>query len=316
MVAPRHTKPVPCYSGSIGLNNRVVSHRLPFNVESGVTALEVARDLVIDRTGECVTRRGYSLLEAGSFHSIYPLAESFYVAKDRESDTAIYLASIVDESSNISLVGVISGLSKGKPISYFRLRNSVFYSNGSQSGVLNETTSSPWPENTFTAETTASMEPFIKGDQIAMLAGRAIASKGPRLYFSEYNLLGLYDATRNIRELEHEVIMLAPVQTGLFVSTTECIFFFKGNNPAKWLIEQVTNYPASRGCVYPELIKPSDLNSDSANLAAMFGTTKGPAFGLSNGTVELQIDKQVKLDPTCYQAGCITLIDDTLIIQS
>jgi len=317
MPAPRHTSPVQVFSGSIGLNNKIVPHRLPFSLESGVGAFEEAVNVIIDKTGEPVTRRGYSLLEAGSFHSLWPCSHtSFYVAKDRDSDTAIYLANISSNSGQVSLKGVVSGLTKRLKISYFKLQDTIFYSNGNQSGRLNGTQASPWPVNEFTNDTTADMLPFIKGKHIGLFAGRALASKGPRLIFSEYNLLGLYDSVRNIREFESDITMIYPVQTGVFISTTNSIYFLSGKNPTKWIVEQVSTFPALEYCRYHELVKPGDLSSDSINLAALFGTTKGPALGLSNGTVQTQIDKNINLELTCYSPSDIILHGDTLILQT
>jgi hypothetical protein len=316
MPPPRHTSPVPVFSGSIGLNNKIAPHRLPYSIESGVGAFEEATNVIIDQTGEPVTRRGYSLLEAGSFHSMIPVDTYFYVAKDRTSDTAIYLASISSISGQINLVGVVSGLTKKLKLSYFRLRDTIFYSNGEQSGMLNGSASSPWPESNFTHETTADMKPFIKGKHISLFAGRALASVGPRLVFSEYNLFGIYDAVRNVREFESDIVLVCPVQTGVFVSTTMAIYFLSGKNPAKWTLDQVTTFPAVEWCKQYDLVKPGDLKSDSVSLAALFGTVKGPAIGLSNGTVQTQIDTNISLNLTCHSPGAIVLHGDTLILQS
>lgn len=315
MPAPRHTSPVPVFTGSIGLNNVTTPHRLPFSLETGVGACESISNFIIDQTGEPVTRKGYSLLEAGTFHSLVPVGTYFYVAKDRVSDTAIYLANI-SNFGQVTLTGVVSGLSKGLKLDYFKLRDSIFYSNGQQSGQLNQMQALPWPENKFTNETTADLLPFIKGDHIELHIGRALASKGSRLYFSEYNLLGLYDSVRNVREFESDIIMICSVQTGIFVSTTNCIYFLAGKNPTKWTIEKVTTFPAIEWCRQLELVKPNSLNSDSINLAVLFGTTKGPVLGLSNGTVQTQIDKNVKTSSNCFSPGAIVLHGDTLILQS
>lgn len=316
MPAPRHTSPVPVFSGSIGLNNRITPHRLPYSSETGVCAFEEATNVIIDQTGEPVTRRGYSLLEAGLFHSMMPVDNYFYVAKDRTADTAIYLANISSNSGQINLLGAVSGLTKGLKLSYFRLRNTVYYSNGVQSGRLENSSALPWPESIFTHETTADMVPFIQGKHISLFAGRALASKGPRLIYSEYNLLGIYDTVRNIREFESDIILICPVQTGVFISTTKAIYFLSGKNPAKWTVDQVTTFPAIEWCKQYELVKPGDLKSDSISLAALFGTVKGPALGLANGTVQTQIDANVKLDLDCHTPGAIVLHGDTLILQS
>lgn len=316
MPPPRHTKPVPVFSGSIGLNNKITPHRLPYSLETGVGALEEATNVILDQTGEPVTRRGYSLLEAGSFHSMISVDTYFYIAKDRATDTAIYLASISSNSGQVNLLGVVSGLTKKLKLSYFRLRNTIFYSNGEQSGRLDNSLASPWPESNFTHETTADMVPFVKGKHISLFAGRALASKGPRLVYSEYNLFGIYDTVRNIREFESDIILICPVQTGVFISTTKAIYFLSGKNPAKWTVEQVTTFPAVEWCKQYDLVKPGDLNSDSIGLAALFGTIKGPALGLTNGTVQTQVDKNVNLSLACQSPGAIVLHGNTLILQS
>ena len=183
------------YSGGVGINNKVVSHRLDFG-ESGVSALEDATDILVGRTGEVVTRRGTSLLEAGVFHSTFKTDGGFYVVKDRDSDSALYRA-VVQSNGDITLNGIRSGLSKGNRMSFCVLGDKTYYTNGSDRGFLQIDTSSDWTDSEWTGgDSNRSFNETPVGNHIDVLSGRIALSVGEEIFWTEYGLPGLVDGRR------------------------------------------------------------------------------------------------------------------------
>jgi len=247
---------------------------------------------------------------------MYPAKHGFYIAEDRESDTAIHIAS-VDSLGQVQLKGIWAGLSKGKWLSYFVLEDIVFYANGTQNGVLFQDTRAPWIESEFTDNTTADMVQTPVGNHIEILSGRALVAIDNEIIYSEHGLLGITDTTRNRQRFEHRIVLMCAVQTGVFVSTTEAIYFLSGLIPSKWEIKRVANYPAIEWCREPGLVDPVKLGFKSSHLGVLFGTVEGPVVGLSDGSLHNSINKNVQMPTTCGgNQGSIMTVDDSLIIQS
>jgi hypothetical protein len=320
MPAPRHTSPVPLFSGSIGLNNRLTAHRIPFSEDSGVGGLEVAKNILIDPTGEIVSMKGDTKLLSGSFRDLYPSltdSASFYVVQERETDAAILLVSIGADKS-IFTTGVRSGLPKSVRLSYCALQDSILYSSGSIRGILYEDNSSPWPSQSFTADTTADMQAFPTCTHIDFFSGRVVGSVGSSLYYSEYGLINLYDSVRDVAQFEHPIIGIVAVSTGIFVSTTKGIFFIAGLTPSNWAVSKVADYAMLEYCVHHSLVSPTQYGVDTPGLAGLVGTARGPALLLASGRVKPLADENVNFNSHCSASATsgIMVVEDTLIVQS
>jgi hypothetical protein len=302
------------YSGSIGLNNKVAPHRLQYSAKTGVSALEAADNVIIDRTGEIVTRRGTELVQSGNYHSMWSVPGGFYVVEDRDADSALMFASVADDGS-IGMTGIRSGLARGKRVSYADLDNSTLYCNGTQNGQLIDFVSSPWP----VSEWTGSSERIEKikapvGEHIDVLSGRDLISVADELFATEYGLPGIVDANSTRRRLDGRIIAVVSVQSGAFVSTTDAIYFISGTSPSKWTMKKVLDYPALEWGNNQTLINPSDFGLESYTLSALFATVNGPVVGFPDGTAINLIDKNVTT-PNC-SSGAIMVVDETMIIQS
>jgi len=304
------------YSGSIGLNNKVLPHRLPFDGK-GVSALETATDFVIGRNGEAVTRRGISLAESGAFHSMYQWSGGFYVVKDRNEDSALYFVRVSD-SGDLSLSGVRSGLSQGAKIDYAPLGDKLFYSNGYERGYLTVSDGSEaWPTNTA-RETTREMVSLPVPKHLDLLSGRMVVSSGDEIFYSEYGKPGIYDAVKSRRHFETDVIMVYAVSTGVFVSQTDSVWFVSGVDPSPSTLtaRKVLEYPAVEYCRVPGTVNPMDYGFDSSLPAALFGTIRGPVVGFQDGTCINLIDNNVTMPDCGTHDGAIMVVDDSLILQT
>lgn len=305
------------FSGGIGLNNKIVSHRLPFDKEKGVHAFEDTMDILIDRTGEVVTKRDATNVNAGSFHSMFKVPNGFFVVEDRVSDSAIYKA-IPDSTGQITLSGIRSGLLRGAKVSFLERDGEFLYSNGTQSGIINDIVSEPWPTNEWTgSENNSDMVATPAGIHLGMLSGRILLAVGKEIIFTEYGLPGIIDNVKNRRRYKSKVSMILPVQTGVYVSDEYAVYFLTGNNPRSWTSEKVLDYPAVEWGTNQDLINPSMFGLESYKPAGLFATVNGPVIGMPDGTPINLTEKNVTMPKNCgTQSGSILVVDETTVIQS
>lgn len=299
-----------------GLNNQVVAHRLPFDGDTGVGALEEADNVLIDKSGEIATRRGIVKVQDGTFHSTFRCNGGFYIVKDYNLESALYKA-VPNSDGSLELYGIRSSLSYGAKMDFVELNGEFLYCNGSQNGILKQDTSSPWPEQSWTGpESSIEMVSPPVGEHIDILSGRILISAGQELFYTEHGLVGLIDEAGNRVRLESRIVMVCAVQSGVFISDENSIYFISGINPKDWTIKQITNYPAIEWSREQGLVDPSLFGVESFEMAALFGTVRGPCVGLPGGEVINLIDKDLTMPKCGVREGSIMVVDDTTIIQS
>ena len=307
---------VPIYSGSVGINNKIPAHRLFYDRETGVAALETAEDVLIDRTGEIVSRRGTNQLYSGSYHSLFPGMDWGLVAKDRDDDTAIYKV-VVSGGGAVSLDGVASGFAKGRKFDFCRVIDAVFYTNGSENGMFTQDCMSvAWKESAWANdESKVQWAAPPPADHLGYNAGRIYFSIGNVLYYTEFGHLGLYDLASDGEQFPSKILVIAPAADGLYVSTQEAIYFLTGLNPKEWTSRQVANYPALEWGKFHGTVDPSFFGFETNVPSSLLTTVNGPVLCLPSGQIVNLIDKNVTL-PHCSGAGAIAVFDETLIIQT
>ncbi len=307
---------VNIFKASTGFNNKVVKERLTFDPQAGVAALEDCNNVLIDRTGSIVTRRGYKRVAEGHFHSFYPangLDNSFYAVMD---------SSLVRVSSKndgeVEIINIRKGLTLDAKMDYCTLGNKVFYANGFEYGVLIAGEDYLWPKNKWPGpDSTASFEPTPPGEHLEKLSGRILLSRGNLLFYTEYGLPGLVDMARNVVRFPSNIQLLAsPGGGGVFVSDESKIYFLAGQNPREWQMSVVTEYPALNGGRYPRLLPASLFGLESDSLCVLVATSRGPCIGFPDGSFFNLIDKQVDVHDSTCDNGTIIIVDDSLILQS
>lgn len=303
---------ITIYSGSIGVNNKVTPHRLPFG-RGGVSALEQSENVLIDISGEIVSRKGSINVSSGSFHSTFPAPGGFYVVRDGADASSLFRA-VIDADGSVDLNGIRSGMARRK-VDYANIGEKTFYCNGVDNGALTFDHSALWPTNEWTGqETTADMVATPTGEHLDVLSGRLILSVGDELFFTEYGLPGLIDNVRNRRRLESRIIMIASVQTGVYVSDEKAVYFLAGTNPHEWNVRKVLNYPAVEWGRNHDLINPSYFGIETTELSCLFATSRGPVVGLPDGIALNLIEDNVST-AKCT-TGCCMVVDETMILQS
>ncbi len=296
---------------AMGINNKVVSHRLPFD-KNGISAFESAMDVLIDSTGEVISRRGNTLLASGVFHSGWETSDGFYCIQDRDTDSALMKAIVT--SGEIELVGIRDSMTIGAKCSYMDLAGKTYYMNGYERGVISNGVSSSWQEQDWTGpETTSEMLGMPTGAHLDMLSGHMLVAVGDELFHSEHGLLNLTDNLKNRVRFESNITMLIAVQSGVFVSDERSIYFLSNPDPNQWMLKRVSNYPGKgRG---QTLVDPSFFGIETNQLSALMATTQGQCIGLPDGTLLNLINKNLTLPANCG-SGAIMVVDETTILQS
>lgn len=312
-------KKITLYSGSIGINNKITSHRLFFK-ENGIVAFEQAKNVLIDQTGEVVTRKGTLQVESGDYHSLFSGDDWGIVAKNRINDTALYQV-IVDQNNTITLTGIRDNLTKEARIDFCDVQNVIFYSNGYENGMITkDCISVPWKESINSNN--RSLKNFVAppvGDHLCYNAGRIYWSRTDKgkyvLEYTEFGRLGLYNAAINGEQFSSRIQLIVSAVDGLYVSDEKAIYFLVGLNPHEWVRKKVCDYPALEWGKFPKTIDPSKMGIDSNIPSALIATVNGPMICLPSGQVINLIDKNVTM-PVCLKEGAISMMDESLIIQT
>lgn len=304
------------YSKAVGINNKVPAHRLPYSSENGVAGLSQAMDVLISITGELSGRAGSETIVSGSFHSSYPAVDGFYVSRDDGNGSrTLCFAEINQNDGSITLTDIRSGMSDAM-IDFTTRGTEVFYCNGSQNGKLIDTTNYVWPENDWTGgETTNAFTKTPVGEHLGLLSGRILLSRDNELFYTEYGLPGLYDASRNRYRFGSKILMICEVATGVYVSDEHAVYFLAGTNPAEWTMRKVLDYPAIEWRKNPSLVPGIHMGLETTALCCLFGTVNGPVVGMPDGTPINLIEENVAM-PECKSVGGIMVTDDTLILMS
>jgi hypothetical protein len=308
---------ITLYKKAVGLNNKVSPHRLAFTAD-GVSALEEATDVIIDPTGEIVTRRSNVLLDNRPWHSLWKTDGGFFGVTDRATDSALYKLSVNNADGTVVFTGLRSGLMKGAKLSYTRpLGGKIYYSNGYENGMIVNSASEDWTESEWTAsDTTADMVKAPIGTHLDILSGVVLIAVGDELFSTVYGHPGIVNNVLDRVRFETDIIMVCAVQTGVFVSDLTSIYFLAGANPREWTLNKVCNYPAKSHGKNQDLVDPSFLGLETNKMSGLFATANGPVIGLPDGSIINLIDKQVSLPQEGCLSGSIMVVDETTIIQS
>lgn len=298
-----------------GINNKVTPARIRYDSETGVSDLETGTDVLIDMTGGITTRRGSDLVETGVFHSGFPKGDgTFYVVKDRTTDSAIYKVTPATDG-NVTLEGIASGYTKGARFEFREVKEEFYFMNGYEKGVLIADAPHSWPLSVWPRSTTAQFITTPTGSHFDIISGSFVVAIDNELFFTESGVWGVVDNSRNYRRAESEIVMVCAVDTGVFFSDRQAVYFLEGRNPSQWSPAKVLNYPAIPYCKAPTLVDPSQHGFETTAPSALFGTTHGPVMGLPDGSCVNMINKKVKM-PSGISQGAIMVVDETTIIQS
>jgi len=268
---------VKILTGSTGLNTKVDPVRIAYDPKTGVSELGVAVNVTLDVTGRISRRKGYTLAQAGNYHSLYCNGGDCFVVLDRTNDDAL-----MQVGTDLSLKGVRSGLNKAR-MSFLDVDGTVFYANGFENGMIINGISHPWMVNEHVgAETTRHFSEAPIGNHLEYFYGRIFIAVGDTLYWSEPYAYGKYDLTRCFVQFSSKITMVKAVEGGLFVSDQKDTWFLRGTDPSEFTQAKVAAYPAYEWSVAIDYIEAGEIGYPPG-LSVMWVSKQGACLGHATG---------------------------------
>ncbi len=282
---------------STGLNTVVDPSELAFDPKTGMSELAVAVNVVIAPSGR-VSRilTGYTKLQdLTTGHSLWSHEGPCFVAQG---------ASLYRVGTDYSLTGIRSGLT-GDRISYAQ-DEFTYYSNGTENGIIKEGISYPWAQDTsYGPDSTKFYDTPPIGHHIAFYKGRALVARDNILMWSEVFQYGLFNLATSFVSFRTKILMVCPVESGVFVSDERRTYFLRGDDPNKFTMDIEATYPAYEWSEANDYVEGADMALDPG-LCRLWVSSKGAVVGTSTGKiVNLTNKKLIYPEDGAYGASLI-----------
>lgn len=276
---------IPLFRSSSGLMTTVDPTRIPYDPESGVTALAKAVNITHDETGRPTRRRGYTLKQSGGFHSLFCDEGDCFVG------SGPYLYRVGTDYSLQQLRGALSGAR----ISFLQHNEETYYANGWQNGVIRDGVSYSWPVGAYEGpDTIRQFSGAPVGQHLAYYNSRFYVSRNKVLWISEPFAPGLFDRARGFIQFENKITMIKPVDNGVFVSDTKRTWFLAGKDYTDFEQKLAAPYPALEWSDAVEYISASELGLEAVGHCALWGSPEGAILGTPDGrAINLTKDRVV-----------------------
>ena len=297
-------KPVSMFLGTTGLNTVSDEARLGYD-DTGLCDLAQAVNISIDATNRPSRRSGYAVAQAGEFHSLFCDGFACCVAKEFPAD-----CSIMQVNPDGTLVGIRSGLTKGRRISWAQSHDApfdLFYANGVENGVVRNGISYNWPDHSKMAMLTPTnifYSPAPVGYLIAIVHGRMFVATEEALYYSVPFTFGCFDLGGSYLPWKR-VTMIKEVKGGVFISTDAEVLFYAGVDISTAEVSTVSPFPAIPGSALTEYVEGAELGLPPG-LCAVWVTREGVFVGMPTGEV-VNINRQKIIYPEDVTSGAAML---------
>ena len=279
------------FQGFDGLKNTVDRERL------GARDLAVGVNIDLDDDGQPHRRRGRTLVASGKFHSLWNANDgTCYGVKNGD------LGIIEPDYFFTTLVaGVGPDDTGGNLIQFEQIGDLIYFTSPYCSGIITHSTGTveDWgPSQSFwyspVVDPTATL-PAIAGKLyggppraglLVYFNGRMYLADKKMLWATVLNSYTLVDKTRGFIQFEDEIVMLAAVADGLYVGTTEGVWFLQGASFEKLKRTRVMDSPVIPGSaveIPAELANPAQGPQTQLQVSIAFMTTRGYCVGEDGG---------------------------------
>jgi hypothetical protein len=274
-----------------GINNRQRPEELK------PEEMPVARNVDIDDAGRITRRDGYDDVATlvGDYHSLW-------------SDDSLCLAV---KSGNLYRINgdwsesLLRANVGDAAMSYVSVNGIVYYTNSSVISSIVFGVDTPFATPTVTFKIAPP-----PGQLINYFNGRLYIARGPVLWFTDAMAFGRVDTRTGFKQFPSNIVMIQPVDGGLFISDEQETHFMSGASPDKASLRAVEKaaIPGSNTS-----IKGTLFSKEIQGTAAFFVTEDGICMGLSDGTVIPMTSSTYKL-PT-VKRGAIFVREETDRLQ-
>jgi len=306
-------KPITVYRGAKGLYTREDPVRIGFDPESGIGDLAVAVNIIISDTGRVSRRGGNTLVDSTVYHSTFPLDRLHFLGV---TGTSLRKVSVLDYSYT-----ELTTVTLNARVSYVKIGKMIFFANGYELGVIEDNSYSEWTKGTYYGPDTPRSRALIgppKGTLLCYYANSIFVAKDNVLWFSEPNGLNLFCSSDGYYYYGSDITMLAPVSTGIYLSTENRVIYLGGPTPKQFSENSLTDYPAIKGTSVSTsgLLLPKPFRNPE--LVNVFTTTEGICVGGSDkvfGTIMFDNLTRDRFDYPSGLEGAATIIDNVYIVN-
>lgn len=277
----------PILKNCTGVNNVVDPKRLPHDYKGQTSDLQYGVDVVVTE--------GMRLSRADGFASVASLTNGHSLYRKSGDCVVCQGGSLYAVGSDYSLTGLRSGMTGGR-VSYDQHGAAIYYSNGSESGIIHSNKSWVWRvEDYLGVDSDNQWLPYVPGfSHIAFHAGHLVGSVGNVLYCSELGKFGLFNK-ENVRVFSSDIIMIESVKGGIFVSDCNDTWFLAGTCNYDFIegSAPVLDYPAFEWSAAYKKVEGLKIGLDTIGLCAVWNSPKGLCAGLPTGEAVNLIDDKV-----------------------
>lgn len=275
------------FTGSTGLNNKVDSVRLLYDIKTGVGELSEAVDVYIDSTGRVSRQYGFDQLVSGNFHSLCPFDCGGYSLVMK--GTSLWS---IDHGGN--LVGVRSGMTDRARVDYQAasdgMEDLVYYVNGYELGYVLDMVSHEWEPIPYVGKETDIdySAPPQGAHLLTLFNGSMYLAVHNVLFASAHQDYSKYNYGEDYAQFRGRLKMVQPVKHGLFVSDDTAVYFLGGADlrPGDWKpfeFNNVSQHRVVEGC--HTKIDAQYIPGDRIGEALLWYSSAGIFAGYDDGTV-------------------------------
>lgn len=280
----------------LGLNNVLDPVGELYNAQTKVWEAPVL--LNVDITPQSVQlRRGYSVVTAGAFHSLWSNGNVGYVVKD---------STLYEVKESGVLRSIKADMVAGQRVSFVSAGGTIYWCNGSQKGKIVGGEAQEWGGGTYphpNSVRTMSDPPI--GHLLEYHYGRIYIAVENVVYFTEG--AGLYDfvcmADGHLPFYDSDIRMLRSMPDGLYVGTDHGVEFCSGPDPNKFTYTKVSFKPPVSGT---DIIVDGKFVDPGMNgPVAMWTDSSGVVVGGHGGEVTNLTRKKVRLPASSRGVGLL-----------
>lgn len=305
-----------------GIRNTVTEERLSRGGRDSTgraigAELSAAMNVDIDDAGQIKRRRGRNKVSSGDFHSLREVDSKVYTVKDGN------LCRLFPDYT----VTVLKYNVGPRPINYVKVGDEVFFSSLTDSGVIDFVTDvvSEWGHESTDGGDGRWLSPVVNptdylpevrgkllgappnASHLAYLNGRIYLASGKTLWATELFMYHYVDKTRTYMLFEADITGVAAVTDGLYVGTTEAVYFLSGAFGQMQRIKL-----ADVGMVPNSIVEvPADAvrGSSASRNAVMYMTRLGVFVGLDGGIASNLTQSRVEFPVSTHAAPMFRLQD-------
>jgi len=173
---------------------------------------------------------------------------------------------------------LITDITADEKFSYAELGYLVFFASPLSVGYINANTATAYP---FPDPTEKFKFKMVGGQCIEYYNSRIYTGLGNNLFFSDATVVTRMDGRKNAIAFPSRITMLKAVNTGLYISDSEKVYFLKGRDPITEFIQlNVLDVPAIEGMSVANKVKGKITKK-----IVYWMTKKGPYAGYDDGIV-------------------------------